>query len=147
MPFVLAAQKLGIELVVASFGEAYLTNRSGGLDVKAKLSEPKLSILFRGPLLNIRLLRFWQVMMRPLHWPAWRLNAMGCPGNPADAIKALTSKIHFRRFCKSTDILGPWIYSIGFRNTSIREPHLEFNYPCVAKPAIAFRQSWCDSLR
>jgi biotin carboxylase len=131
--FVLAAQKLGIELVVASFGEAYLTNRSGGLALKRNSQAEALDTISRAVADN----PFAAILASDDETVALAGVAAernGLPGNPTDAIRALTSKIDFRRFCQSNQTQGPRFVALGSKNLDRGAPP-GINYPCVAKPA------------
>ena len=131
--FVLAAQKLGIELVVASFGEACLATRYGGLALNRESQTEALDTISRAVSGN----RFSAILASDDETVALAGMASernGLPGNPADAIKALTSKIHFRRFCESTDILGPGFMALDSEKLDRGAPP-GVRYPCVAKPA------------
>ena len=131
--FVLAAQKLGIELVVASFGDACLASRSGGLALNRESEAEALDTISRSVVEN----PFTAILASDDETVALAGAAAernGLPGNPAHAIKALTSKIHFRRFCRSNDTQGPRFIALG-SNSLDRGAPPGVQYPCVAKPA------------
>ena len=131
--FVLAAQKLGIELVVASFGEACLASRSGGLALNRESGAEALDAISRAVAEN----PFAAILASDDETVALAGAAAernGLPGNPAHAIKALTSKIHFRRFCQSNDTQGPGFIALDSKSLDRGAPS-GVHYPCVAKPA------------
>ena len=131
--FVLAAQKLGIELVVASFGEACLASRSGGLALNRESGAEALDAISRAVAEN----PFAAILASDDETVALAGAAAernGLPGNPAHAIKALTSKIHFRRFCQSNDTQGPGFIALDSKSLDQGVPS-GIHYPCVAKPA------------
>jgi hypothetical protein len=131
--FVLAAQKLGIELVVASFGDACLASRSGGLALNRESGAEALDTISRAVAEN----PFAAILASDDETVALAGAAAernGLPGNPAHAIKALTSKIHFRRFCRSNDTQGPGFIALGSKSLDRGAPP-GVHYPCVAKPA------------
>jgi hypothetical protein len=131
--FVLAAQKLGIELVVASFGDACLASRFGGLALNRESRAEALDTISRAVAEN----PFAAILASDDETVALAGAAAernGLPGNPADAIRALTSKIHFRRFCRSTDTQGPGFIALGSKSLDRGAPP-GVHYPCVAKPA------------
>jgi hypothetical protein len=132
--FVLAAQKLGIELVVASFGEACLAIRSGGLALNRESQAEALDTISRAVAEN----PFAAILASDDETVALAGIAAernGLPGNPADAIRAITSKIHFRRFCESNETQGPGFIALGSENLHQGAPP-GVHYPCVAKPAM-----------
>ena len=131
--FVLAAQKLGIELVVASFGDACLASRSGGLALNRESGAEALDAISRAVAEN----PFAAILASDDETVALAGAAAernGLPGNPAHAIKALTSKIHFRRFCQSNDTQGPGFIALDSKSLDRGAPP-GVHYPCVAKPA------------
>ena len=131
--FVLAAQKLGIELVVASFGDACLASRSGGLALNRESGAEALDTISRAVADN----PFAAILASDDETVALAGAAAernGLPGNPAHAIKALTSKIHFRRFCQSNDTQGPGFIALDSKSLDQGVPS-GIHYPCVAKPA------------
>ena len=131
--FVLAAQKLGIELVVASFGEACLASNSGGLALNRESGAEALDAISRAVAEN----PFAAILASDDETVALAGAAAernGLPGNPAHAIKALTSKIHFRRFCQSNDTQGPGFIALDSKSLDRGAPP-GVHYPCVAKPA------------
>ena len=131
--FVLAAQKLGIELVVASFGDACLASRSGGLALNRESGAEALDTISRAVAEN----PFAAILASDDETVALAGAAAernGLPGNPAHAIKALTSKIHFRRFCQSNDTQGPGFIALDSKSLDQGVPS-GIHYPCVAKPA------------
>ncbi len=131
--FVHAAQTLGIELVVASFGEACLANRYGGLALNRESQTEALDTISRA----VAERPFSAILAsddETVALAGMAAERNGLPGNPADAIKALTSKFHFRRFCQSTDILAPRFIALDSKNLDRGAPP-GVHYPCVAKPA------------
>ena len=131
--FVLAAQKLGIELVVASFGDACLASRFGGLALNRESRAEALDTISRAVAEN----PFAAILASDDETVALAGAAAernGLPGNPAHAIKALTSKIHFRRFCQSNDTQGPGFIALDSKSLDRGAPP-GVHYPCVAKPA------------
>ena len=132
--FVLAAQKLGIELVVASFGEACLASRSGGLALNRKSQTDALDTISRAAAEN----PFAAILAsddETVGLAGVAAERNGLPGNPADAIKALTSKVHFRRLCQSNETQCPGFISLDSKNLGRGAP-TGVHYPCVAKPAM-----------
>jgi GNAT superfamily N-acetyltransferase len=132
--FVLAAQKLGIELVVASFGEACLASRSGGLALNRESQAEALDTISRAVAEN----PFAAILAsddETVGLAGIAAERNGLPGNSADAIKALTSKIHFRRFCQFNDTQGPGFVALDSKNLDRGAPP-GVHYPCVAKPAM-----------
>ena len=132
--FVLAAQKLGIELVVASFGEACLASRSGGLALNRKSQTDALDTISRAVAEN----PFAAILAsddETVGLAGVAAERNGLPGNSADAIKAQTSKIHFRRLCQSNETQCPEFISLDSKNLERGAPP-GVHYPCVAKPAM-----------
>ena len=132
--FVLAAQKLGIELVVASFGEACLASRSGGLALNRKSQTDALDTISRA----VAESPFAAILAsddETVGLAGVAAERNGLPGNTADAIKAQTSKIHFRRLCQSNETQCPEFISLDSKNLERGAP-AGVHYPCVAKPAM-----------
>jgi hypothetical protein len=132
--FVLAAQKLGVELVVASFGEACLASRSGGLALNRKSQTDALDTISRAVAEN----PFAAILAsddETVGLAGVAAERNGLPGNSADAIKAQTSKIHFRRLCQSNETQCPEFISLDSKNLERGAPP-GVHYPCVAKPAM-----------
>ena len=132
--FVLAAQKLGIELVVASFGEACLASRSGGLALNRESQVEALDTISRA----VAESPFAAILAsddETVGLAGVAAERNGLPGNPADAIKALTSKVHFRRLCQSNETQCPGFISLDSKNLDRGAP-AGVHYPCVAKPAM-----------
>ncbi len=132
--FVLAAQKLGVELVVASFGEACLASRSGGLALNRKSQTDALDTISRAVAEN----PFAAILAsddETVGLAGVAAERNGLPGNSADAIKAQTSKIHFRRLCQSNETQCPEFISLDSKNLERGAP-AGVHYPCVAKPAM-----------
>ena len=132
--FVLAAQKLGIELVVASFGEACLASRSGGLALNRESQVEALDTISRA----VAESPFAAILAsddETVGLAGVAAERNGLPGNSADAIKAQTSKIHFRRLCQSNETQCPEFISLDSKNLERGAPP-GVHYPCVAKPAM-----------
>ena len=132
--FVLAAQKLGIELVVASFGEACLASRSGGLALNRESQVEALDTISRA----VAESPFAAILAsddETVGLAGVAAERNGLPGNSADAIKAQTSKIHFRRLCQSNETQCPEFISLDSKNLERGAP-AGVHYPCVAKPAM-----------